>query len=169
MSSLVSILAILQAVGAVIGAGGSVVGELFYLRAIQDGYIDGAERAHLRIIAAALRWGMIILLLADIGLVLAAYVTGAALQPAFSTPYWIQSVLALIIIAASWGLSRRRIPFWFGSGASFAAWWYIALLDLGRLPTLTFGSSLAYYALAAAIIMAVLAYARMLIRSYSTS
>jgi hypothetical protein len=162
MSVLLSIFALLQAIGAIIGAGGSVVGELAYLKAMQDQRIDHAEAAHLRLIARALRWGMGLVLVGSIGLVVLDYGYGAVLQPALTSGYWLEMTLVLLIITASWALSRRRIAFWLGSSAAFAAWWYLALLDLGMAPALGYGASLAVYVLATAIIAAILSYARML-------
>ncbi len=162
MQLLLSTFALVQAVGAIVGAGGSVVGELSYLKAMQDQRIDHAEAAHLRLIAKALRWGMALVLIGSIGLVVFDYGAGAVLQPGLTTSYWLEMTFVLLIIAASWALSRRRVAFWLGSAAAFAAWWYLALLDLGRAPALSYGASLAAYVVASAIIAAILAYARML-------
>jgi hypothetical protein len=70
--------------------------------------------------------------------------------------------LVFIIIASSWALSRRRVDFWLGSAAAFTAWWYLALLDLGRAPQLSYGASLGVYVVATIIMAGILAYARML-------
>ncbi len=155
-------LALLQALGATIGAVGAVAGELFYFRAIRDGRIDEAEKAHLRGIAAALRLGMLVLLVASIGLVLVEYVSGAPAQPAFTLAYWVEMILVLLIIFFSWALSRKKVPFALGSGAAFAAWWVIALMVYGQLGFTSLGSALAVYVVSTAVIAAVLAYLRML-------
>lgn len=161
MQVLLGAAALIQAIGAIIGAGGSVVGELAYLKAMQDHRIDQAEAAHLRLIARALRWGMGFVLVGSLGLVFLDYYLGLA-QPGLTTAYWLEMTLALIIIAASWALSRRRVAFWLGSAAAFAAWWYLALLDIGQAPALSYGASLAAYVVGAGIIAGILVYARML-------
>ncbi|MDO8623793.1 MAG: hypothetical protein Q7R54_00325 [bacterium] len=161
MTFLLFTFALIQAVGAVIGAGGSVFAEIFYFRAIRDGYIDEAERAHLRVIATALRWGMMALLLSSIGLVLVDFIYVVPTQPALTSAYWVEMALALIVIGASWALSRKRISFHLGSAAAFTGWWLIALLVFGRLPALGFGAALALYAVSTVVIAIVLSYARM--------
>lgn len=156
------ILATLQATGAVIGAGGAVWAELYYFKAMKDGHVSKAERAHLAIIAHTLRVGMMLLLLSSIGLVLAAFIAESPAQPALSPSYWTEMALALLIITVSWALSRNRISFVLGSAAGFTAWWFIVLLALGQMNALSFGASLASYVVATAVIMLILSYARML-------
>jgi hypothetical protein len=129
---------------------------------MQDQRIDHAEREHLALIARALRWGMILVLIGSIGLVLIDYAYGTPLQPALTTGYWLEMTFALVIIAASWALSRKKVSFWLGSAIAFTGWWSLVLLDLGRAPALGYGASLALYVIATAIIAAILAYARML-------
>ena len=161
MSFLLLIFALIQAAGAMIGAGGSVFAEIFYVRAMRDGYLDGAERAHLRIVASALRWGMLALLLASIGLVLVNFIYALPTQPAVTHVYWIEMFLALAIIGASWALSRKRVSFALGSAAVFTGWWFVALLVFGRLPDLGFGAALAFYVVVTGVVSVILAYARM--------
>jgi low affinity Fe/Cu permease len=72
--------------------------------------------------------------------------------------------LALSIIFFSWALSRHVLDFALGSSAVFVGWWFLALLVFGRLPPLGFGEAVALYIVATAIIAALLAYARMLVR-----
>lgn len=168
MQGALYILATLQATGALIGAGGAVWAELYYFKAMQDGHIDAAEKAHLRVIAHTLRVGMMLLLLSSIGLVLAAFVASEPIQPALSAPYWIQMTLALLIIVLAWALARNRISFWLGSAAGFTAWWFIALLDLGRMQELSFGMALASYVVATVIIAGILSYVRMLMTPEGT-
>jgi hypothetical protein len=162
MQALIGIAVLVQAAGAIIGAGGSVIGELSYLQAMQDMRVSHAEHEHLTTIARALRWGMLMLLGGSIGLVILDYLAGSQLQPALTNGYWVEMTLAFIVIWASWALSRERVVFWLGSAAAFTGWWSLALLTLGRAPTLGYGASLGLYVIATAIIAAILAYARML-------
>lgn len=164
MEVLLNLFALVQATGAIIGAGGSVVGELVYLRAMQDGRVDAAERLHLRLIARALRWGMIILLVGSIGLVLTDHIFDVALQPALTASYWSEMALVLIIIGVAWALSKHKLPFWLGSAAIFSGWWFLAFLCMGRLPYLGLGASIAAYVVITLVIAALLIYARMLTR-----
>lgn len=162
MPTLALVLALLQALGAVIGAGGSVLGELAYFSAIRDGRISHAERDHLARIASALRLGMLLLLLSSIGLAIVAFVAHDPLQPAATTGYWLLMLLSLAIITLSWALARRKIPFAIASGAAFTAWWYMAFLTLGQAPDLTLGAAIALYVVASAIISGILYFARSL-------
>ncbi|MBI2025389.1 hypothetical protein HYT04_01210 [Candidatus Kaiserbacteria bacterium] len=173
MATLVSFLIFCQALGASVGAITAVWGELAYIRALRNGQLDGAERAHLDVIAKGLRFGMTLLLLASLGLVIVAYVLQSALQPALTPGYWTIIVFALLIIGVSWTLSRRRISFPFGSSIIFTAWWFLAYLALGWLSPLSFGSAIALLVVATAVMYALLHYIRMLVdtnarRPYST-
>ena len=162
MEILVVIFVILQAIGAIMGAGGAIFGQLAYFRAIKDGRIDRAERDHLRIIANGLRFGMMLLLISSIALVLAAFINSDPLQPALTSSSWILMTLALVVIWASWALSKRRLPFWLGSAIIFTGWWMIALLAFGRFPNIGYGPTILFTIVAGGIIAAVLAYARSL-------
>ena len=162
MTTLVSFLVFFQALGASIGAITAVWSELAYIRALRDGRIDGAERAHLGVIAKGLRFGMTLILLASLGLVIAAYVSRSALQPALTPSYWTLVVVAILIISISWALSRRRISFALGSAIIFTGWWFLAYLTFGWLSPLSFGSAVALLVVAIAVIYALLHYIRML-------
>jgi len=162
MPTLVAFIVFCQALGALVGACTTVWGELAYLRALRDGKIDHAERAHLRIIAHGLHFGMTLLLLASFALVVVAYVSHEAVQPALMPGYWSLTALALLIIYVSWALSRRRISFAFGSALAFTAWWFLAYLTLGWIPSLTFGATIAFFVVATAIFYGMLQYVRML-------
>lgn len=162
MTALIPFLVFCQALGALVGAVTSVWGELAYIRDMRDGKIDTAERAHLNIIARGLRFGMILILLASLGLVIVAYTSGAALQPALTPAYWTLIMLALLVVGISWALFRRHISFAFGSAALFTSWWFLVYLTLGLLSPLSFGSSAALLVVATAIIYALLRYVRIL-------
>ncbi len=161
METLVFFLVFCQALGAVTGAVTAVWAELAYVRAMRDGRIDSAERAHLRIIGKGLQFGLALLLLASFGLVVAAYVQQAALQPALTPWYWTFIALALLIISVSWALSRKHISFSLGSASLFTAWWFLVYLAFGWLP-LSFGAAAMSFIVATAIFYAVLHYARLL-------
>lgn len=156
MNELVSLLIFCQALGASVGAFTAVWGEFAYIRAMRDGKLDSAERAHLKVIANGLRFGMILILISSFGLVIVAYLLQTMLQPALSTSYWTLIVLALLIICVSWALSRRRVSFALGSATVFTAWWFIAYLAFGWFPVLSFGSAIAFFVIAVAIFYAIL-------------
>lgn len=156
MESVITLLLFCQAFGALIGALTAVWGEIAYMRALRDGTIDVAERAHLDSIANGLRFGMSLVLLSSLGLVIAAYILHTGLQPALSASYWTFIVLTLLIIGISWARSRRRISFAFGSAVIFSAWWFLAYLTLGWLPPLSFGAAVAFFVVATALFYAVL-------------
>ncbi|MBI4065585.1 hypothetical protein HY412_00115 [Candidatus Kaiserbacteria bacterium] len=152
MADFVTFLVFCQALGASVGAVTTLWGEFAYIRAMRDGKIDVAERAHLDIIAKGLRFGMTLLLLASLGLVITAYTLHVAPQPALTPAYWILILLALLIIGISWALSRRHISFALGSAIIFTSWWFLSYLTLGWLPELSFGSAIALLVVATAII-----------------
>lgn len=160
MAALASLLVFCQALGATAGALAAVWGEIAYVGAMRDGALDAAERAHLRNIARGLRWGMPLVLISSLGLTIVAYLRGTVLQPALSAGYWTLVALALLIIAVSWALSRRRISFALGSALVFTAWWFLAYLTLGLLYPLSFGAAAAFFAVATAIFYGILAIAR---------
>jgi hypothetical protein len=162
MTPFISFLVFCQALGAFSGAFAAVWGELAYIRAMKDGKIDTAERAHLTIIANGLRFGMLLILLSSFGLVVVAYALHAALQPALSVSYWTLIVLTILIIGVSWALSRRRISFALGSAIVFTAWWFLAFLTLGQLPPLSFGAAVAFFVVATVLFYALLEYGRFL-------
>lgn len=168
MSSIISFLIFSQALGALIGAVTTVWGELAYLRAHKDGHIDTAERAHLRVIAHGLRFGMILLLLSSFALVIVAYLLHTATQPAATPSYWALMLAALLVIYVSWALSRRKISFALGSAIAFTAWWFLAYLTIGLLPPLSFGSIIGFFVVATGLFYGILQYARMLLRPKHT-
>lgn len=162
MSALVPFLFFCQALGASVGVFTAVWSEVAYIYAMRDGKIDHAERVHLNALAKGLRFGMTLLLLASLGLVVAAYALQDAVQPALSASYWISIALSLLIICTTWALSRKRISFSFGSAIVFTAWWFLAYLTIGWLPPLSFGSAVALLVLATAVFYVFLHYGRFL-------
>jgi hypothetical protein len=132
------------------------------MKAMRDGKVDRAERAHLHIIAHGLRFGMTLLLVSSFALVLIAYALQATIQPAQTTTFWTLIVFAILIVYVSWALSRNRISFAFGSAIAFTAWWLLAYLTLGWMPSLSFGATVAFFVVATAIFYGILQYARML-------
>jgi len=162
MATLFAFIVFCQALGACVGAVTTVWGELAYLKAMRDGKIDHAERAHLAVIAHGLRFGMTLLLVSSLALVIVAYLSHAALQPALTTGYWTLIVLAVLVIYVSWALSRGRISFALGSAIAFTGWWFLAYLTLGLVPELSFGATVAFFVVATAVFYGILQYARFL-------
>lgn len=165
MTGVVTLLIFCQALGATIGACTAVWSEIAYVRAVRDGRIDHAEREHLRIIGRGLRFGMSLLLLSSLGLVIVAYQLQGMPPPVLTPAYWILMVLALLVIGASWALSRRRISFAFGSAIAFTAWWFILFLTFGQLSISSFGAGVAFFVVAVAIFFAILYVSRLLVIS----
>lgn len=162
MAALTPFLVFFQAFGAFVGALTAVWSEIAYLRAMRDGNVDAAERAHLTVIAKGLRFGMMLLLVASLGLVIVAYMAQAELQPALTPSYWTLIALALLTISISWALSRKHISFALGSAAIFTGWWFLAYLSFGWLAPSSFGAAAMSFVVATAIFYGVLQYARML-------
>lgn len=160
MPNLIIVLIVCQALGAILGAVGAVWSEVAYVHAMRDGEVDSAERRHLAHLARGLRFGMTLLLVSSLGLVIAAYMRGASVQPALTASYWMLILLALVVVYVSWALSRSKISFALGSAIAFTGWWFLVYLTLGLLPALTFGGAVAFYVVAAGIFYAILHYAR---------
>ena len=162
MIAFIAFIIFCQALGALIGAFAVIWGELAYLRAMRDGRIDHAERAHLHAIAHGLRFGMTLLLLASLALIIVEYLAHAAVQPGLTPGYWMLMAFAALVVYVSWALSRGRISFALGSAIAFTGWWFLAYLTLGLLPPLSFGATVGFFVVATAIFYAILQYARML-------
>ena len=143
------------------GAFTAVWSELAYAKAMRDGKVSAAERAHLVIIGHGLRYGMTLLLLASLGLIIAAFLGRATPQPALSSSYWTLIILALLVISVSSMLARRRAPFRLASATLFTAWWFLVYLSFGWL-TLSFGAAVVSFVVATFIFYAVLYCARLL-------
>lgn len=163
MAAFVPYLVFCQALGAFFGALMAVWSEIVYVRAMRDGKIDTAERAHLDVIAKGLRFGMTLLLLSSFALVVVDYELKLPLQPALSSSYWFSITLALLIVGVSWALSRKTITFALGSAIIFSSWWFLFFLSLGQLPALSFGASLFTLVVATGLFYALLEYSRFLI------
>lgn len=163
MELIVPFLLFCQALGAFVGAFFAVQAELAYVRAVRDRKIDHAERLHLNASLRGLRFGMSILLLSSLALVAVAYTLRIGERSLLSENYWALVVLALLITAISWALSRKRISFAFGSATAFAGWWFLVFLTLDQIPPLSIGTATAFFAIATAIFYALLTYARSLL------
>ncbi len=159
MLALVAFLVVCQALGAIIGAVTAVWGELAYVKALRDGKIDAAERKHLAIIGHGLRYGLMLLLLASLGLIVVAYLEQPATQPALTSSYWTLSILALVVIGVSSALARKRISFALASAILFTAWWFLVYLSFGWL-ALSFGAAAMAFIVASVIFYAALSYTR---------
>lgn len=162
MAALISFVLFCQVLGALIGAYTTIWGELAYIRAMRDGKVDHAERAHLRVIAHGLRFGMVLLLISSFTLVVIAYLSHSALQPAFTSTFWTLITFSLLVVYVSWALSRKHISFALGSAIAFTAWWFLAYTTLGWMPPLSFGGTVGFFVVATGIFYAILQYARIL-------
>ena len=151
MNALVAALVFCQGLGALTGAFSSVWSELAYHKAMRDGTIDTAERVHILAIARGLRFGMFLLLVSSLALVIAAYTSHIPLQPALTDSYWTFILCALFVIGISWALARKRISHTLGSTLVFTGWWFLSYISLGLFPTISFGGSLAFFIVSAAL------------------
>jgi hypothetical protein len=158
MDLLLGTLVVCQALGALVGTMCAVWGQIAYVRALRDGVVDRAERAHLDAIAHGLWVGMSLLLASSLGLVFFAHASGAAVQPGVTASYWALMILAFTVIGLTWALSRRHISFPIGAAAILMAWWMMLFLAFGRLPTTTLGATLAAYVVGAGILYFLLQY-----------
>ncbi|MFM2331127.1 MAG: hypothetical protein RLZZ26_634 [Candidatus Parcubacteria bacterium] len=163
-NNLVDVLVLGQAFGALVGALTSVGAQRAYVKAMRDGHIDHAERAHLTAIGHGLRYGLTIMLISSFCLVVAAYLVPVTPQPALTPSYWMLVALALIIISISSMLARRRTPFKLASATIFTAWWFLVFLSFGWV-SLSFGAAMMSFIVTTAIFYAILYYARLLVTS----
>jgi len=148
MDTLAFAFGVCQALGAVIGVGSAILGEIVHARALRDGKIDRAEHRHMEMIHKGLRFGMSVVLLASFGLVVAAYEVEATPQPVLTVSYWLLMIFAFVIIAASWAMARKAVSVTKGSVVAFTAWWFLALLTLGRLPITSIEGGVASFLIA---------------------
>lgn len=162
MTELVLLLLFFQTLGAFVGAITAVWGEFAYLRAMRDCRLDSAERIHLDIIARGLRYGMTLLLVSTLGLVIASYLLHIAVQPALTPVYWTLMFLSFLIVGLSWALSKKHVGFKLGSVSIFTAWWFLAYLATGVLSPLSFGSAVALFIVAVAVMYGLFYYLRLL-------
>lgn len=162
MDPVYSFLLFCQALGSLIGAATAVWAEFAYVRAVRDGHVTAAELKHLKIIWHGLYFGMTLVLLSMLGMVLSAYITAAQVQPGVTTNYWILAAFTLIILGISWGLAHKKISHPLGSALIFSAWWFLAYLTGGWLPSLTFGAAIAFYVVVATVHYMLLKHARLL-------
>lgn len=151
-----------QTLGAIIGVVAVVVGESAYILAMRDGRIDEAERAHLHIIARGLRFGMLVILVASLGLVIESYNMRTAPQPALTTDYWNFVALAVVVTGVTWALSRRLVTFAIGSAVIFTGWIFLAFASMDKLSGTAFGSMIALFVVSSAVVYGILRYVRML-------
>jgi hypothetical protein len=163
MQTFISLVIFCQGLGAFLGAGATVWGELAYMWAMRDGHISVAERRHLRVIGHGLRWGMTLLLLSSLTLVVIAYLLQFKTQPAVTAGFWVLMCLALVVIYASWSLSRKKISYALGSALAFTGWWFLVYLVIGSIPALSFGAMVGFFIVATGIFYAILSYARLLL------
>ena len=161
MTPLIPFLVFCQSLGALIGALSAVAGEFAYLRAMRNGKISESEGRHLAHIGHGLRYGMTLLLLASLGLTLAAYQVQTALQPGLTASYWTLMALALTVIGVCHSLARGRVSFPLASASIYAGWWFLVYLSFGWLP-LSFGAAVMSFVIATAIFYAVLYWARLI-------
>jgi len=163
MITLIFILIFCQMFGALIGTLSALWSETAYILAMRNGNINTAERAHINAIGWGLRAGMMLTLLASLGLVIISYTLHGAVQPAMTATYWIFIMFALLIIGISWALARRNVQRALGSAAAFTAWWFLLYLALGQLPaTFSFGAAIALYVVFTAVVYGIFHYVRLL-------
>ncbi len=161
MAALAILLAMGQLLGALIGVGSAVWGELAYMRALRDGHIDKGEKAHIKSIGRGLRFGMTLLLLSSLGLVVSAYILQTT-PPALTESYWLLVFLSTLIIGVSWALSRAVVPFAEGSIIAFSAWWFLFYLVSGQLTLENIGAAISFYIIATVLLMVIVKGARSL-------
>ena len=164
MSALVILFTALELCGALIGAAFSIRAEYAWLKAMRDGHIDRAERAHLDEIADGLRYGMVLLVVSSIALVFLSYASGAPLQPATTGTYWSMMTVILVIVIAAWAHSHEWIGFSLASAAVFSGWWFLLYLIIGFVPSVSFGELVGAFIASTILLYAILYGARKLPR-----
>ncbi len=165
LASSVIVLVVVHLIATLLGAGSITVAEWQYFRALMDGRIDAGERAHLNALFFSLRYALVLMVLADVVLSVALYALPGAPAITLTAPYWLEMVLTILLIGASWLRFHGRIPFWAGSAIAFTGWWYLAGLDLGFLPVAGFGSAFVGFIVSVALIAVLFRYARFLVRA----
>jgi hypothetical protein len=161
-SQLIPFLAIIHIVGAVVGTISVTYAEIFYIKAASDGDIDKHERKYLRRLYRGITIGTLVLIFAGSALMTLEFLVPYAPQAVLSAPFWSMQILTVFIVLAGYAISRNHTPWAVGSGIIFTAWWMILFIDLGFTNTFSYVALFTTFIIAAAIISAILWYARRL-------
>ncbi len=164
MATFIQILAFVHVLGAAIGVAGITFAEIFYLKATADGRVDARERDYLHTTFFALKWGLLVVLLAGIALGVLSYAFPLVPVQVLSAPWWFMNTLAFSIIFAGWSMMRGAVSWWLSSSLAFSGWWMLFMLDAWQVaaPGATFSylSLVFAYVVFAAVVAGVLSYAR---------
>ena len=124
MAAFIPYLVLCQALGAFVGTFTAIWSELVYIRAMRDGKIDTAERAHLDVIAKGLRFGMTLLLLSSFALVVVDYELKLPLQPALRRATGSLSHLHFLLLVYH-GRSTKDDYLCARLRHYFSSWWFL--------------------------------------------
>jgi len=120
-------LIIIHLIGTVLGVGAATFAEIFLLKSLRDGAVDPMEGSFLKVTYRVIRVGLALLVLSGFGFLILYRLTGLE-ERLLSPLLWAKLAIVGIILTNAILLQARRIPLWFGSALSFAAWYGAMLI-----------------------------------------
>lgn len=150
----------IQALGAALGVAGVTFAELFYTRAVVDGKINTCEKKHIEHTLWALRWGVIVVVLAGIALIMVEYYIPNAVQSVLTSSFWMTQTLTVVVLIFGILISRSLVPWWLGSAAAFTAWWMMLALHAWRTIPLSYLALILAYIILTLLIAGLFVYLR---------
>jgi hypothetical protein len=163
---LISLAALLQTFGALIGAGMTTFAEIFYIEAAADGKIDHHERKYLRRMYNSLRFGMSVVVISGIALIVLEYLVPDAPQDVLVAPFWALETLILIVVLLGRSISEKVSEWWVASSAVLAGWWMILFIDLGFANSFGYIQILVLYMFLTFLFASLFGYARVFVREH---
>lgn len=129
-----SFLVIGHIIGAVFGAGGATMAEVFSIKALKDGVINETENDFLRTIYFFIRLGLFILILSGFGLLILYRLEGVAPEMIYTDKFTAKLLVVLVIILNPLLVQAKIISYSVSSPLSLVSWY--AALILGAWRTL---------------------------------
>lgn len=129
-----SFLVIGHIIGAVFGAGGATMAEVFSIKALKDGVINETENDFLRTIYFFIRLGLFLLILSGFGLLILYRLEGVAPEMIYTDKFVAKLLVVLVIIFNPLLVQAKIISYSVSSPLSLVSWY--AALILGAWRTL---------------------------------
>lgn len=129
-----SFLMIGHIIGAVFGAGGATMAEVFSIKALKDGVINETENDFLRTVYFFIRLGLFILVLSGFGLLILYRLEGVAPEMIYTDKFVAKLLIVLVIVFNPLLVQAKIISYSVSSPVSLVSWY--AALILGAWRTL---------------------------------
>ncbi|MBI5079166.1 hypothetical protein HZB06_00610 [Candidatus Wolfebacteria bacterium] len=150
-----SFLVIGHIIGAVFGAGGATMAEIFSIKALKDGVIDETESGFLKITYFFIRLGLFVLILSGFGLLILYRLEGVSPAMIYTDRFLAKLLIVLVIIFNPLLIQAKIIPYSVGSPLSLVSWYAALILGAWRTLDASLFSIIGVYL--AAVLIAVFA------------